>query len=86
MAQGQGPGSPNPRWEAHGELPEREVCRHLCEGQGLRYYFSKPWPDDPFIQAWCEGCDLVLGKKAAGVTVPRTSSGSDPFALPASAT
>jgi hypothetical protein len=46
---------------AHGECEETFVCSHLSEGSaGLGFNRAEPTEEEPFPDAWCDDCDLIL--------------------------
>jgi len=46
---------------SHGECEETFVCIHLTEGSAaLGFNRAEPTEEDPFPDAWCNDCDLIL--------------------------
>jgi hypothetical protein len=48
----------------HGDVPASAICKHLCEGRGLRYHAIDLPPEHPGVsQAWCLECQAALLKE-----------------------
>lgn len=51
----------NVHCKMHGETAKTYVCTHLVgEATGLGFNRDKPTEDDPYPDAWCDDCELIL--------------------------
>ena len=54
--------------EEHGHRHFGVMCRHVCGGEGIRFFGVKLPADHPAVcQVWCRECDSVL-QKEGGMT------------------